>query len=158
MGRWVEIEFDCLPLRSVARWDAPLDASPEQHEFCRRIKAAADKHGSHNTYYLHNARCVYHLTNRPEVGMLEFRFDGVVMTDREDRHTVGTDLTTCLLRETCEWLTEPAVQWLETSVRRAVEVEFNRYVESGDLEKTRQRIEQLEKTAEQQGGFLGMYL
>ena len=28
-GQWVEIEFDCLPLRSVTRQDVPIDASPK---------------------------------------------------------------------------------------------------------------------------------
>ena len=29
MDRWVEISFDCLPLRSVGRLDIPMDASPK---------------------------------------------------------------------------------------------------------------------------------
>lgn len=158
MTRWVEIEFDCVPLRSIVRWDVPLDASATHRELCQRVKAAAGKHGSHNTYYLHEARCVFHLTNRPQTGMIEFRFEGVVITDARDCRTVASDLDVWLLRETCDWLTEPAVGWLHATVRRAVEVEFDRYIESGDLDKTRRRIEKLEQASEQGSGFLGMYL
>ncbi len=51
----VEIAFDCLPLRSVGRLDIPLDASPDFRSRCERIKAAMEKHGTHNSYYLYNA-------------------------------------------------------------------------------------------------------
>ena len=66
MDRWVEIQFDCLPLRSVSRSDVPLDASPKLRDFCARLQQAHRKHGTHNTYYLHNARCIFHLTNQPD--------------------------------------------------------------------------------------------
>ncbi len=158
MTRWVEIEFDCLPLRSIGRWDPPLDASASQRELCWRIKHAAEKHGTHNTYYLYNAHCTFHMTNRPERGMIEFLFEGIVITDATDRHAVGNDLDIRLLRETCDWLTEPVVHWLHETVCRAVEIEFDRFAESGDLEKTKRRIEQLEKDHAERGGFLGMYL
>ena len=82
MDRWVEIQFDCLPLRSVSRWDATSDASPKFRDFCARLAEAHRRHGTHNAYFLHNARCVYHLTNHPDLGMLEFRFEGVVLTGR----------------------------------------------------------------------------
>ena len=55
-GQWVEIEFDCLPLRSVTRLDVPVDASPVYEQFVLRVKEAMAKHGSHNTYYLHRGR------------------------------------------------------------------------------------------------------
>ena len=158
MDRWVEIEFDCLPLRSVPRLDVPLDASPKYQDFCARLKQAAEKHGTHNAYYLLNARCKYHLTNRPDSGMLEFSFEGVVLTDRDDRHTTSSDLSVRLVSETCPWLTEPVVRWFAEAVQRAVEVEFNRYIEAGDLKLTHQRIEQLQTASDQASGFLGMYL
>ena len=158
MDRWVEIQFDCLPLRSVSRWDAPLDASPKLRDFYARLKEAHRKHGTHNTYYLHNARCIYHLTNQPALGMLEFRFEGVVLTDTEDRCTQGSDLTVELVRETCTWLSEPVVRWFQESVQHAVRVEFDHYIEAGDLEKTRQRIAKLQAESDQLEGFLGMYL
>jgi hypothetical protein len=158
MDRWVDIQFDCLPLRSVARWDPPLDASPRLHDFYSRLKQAHLQHGAHNTYYLHNAHCIYRLTNAADVGMLEFEFEGVVITEADDRLTVGSDLRVALVRETCDWLTEPVVAWFRESVQHAVRVEFDRYIQAGDLERTRQRIAQLESLSDQSDGFLGMYL
>jgi len=158
MNRWVEITFDCLPLRSVVRLDIPLDASPKFEAFCERVKAALDKHGKFNSFYLYNGRCTYHLTNREDVGTIQYRFEGTVLTDEEDLHTVRCDLDIGLLRETCSWLSEPIVEWLGETVLRSVSVEFDRYIEAGDLEKTRRRIEQLQAAADQSGGFIGMYL
>lgn len=158
MSECVDIEFDCLPLRSVGRMDIPLDASPAFRERCERVKHALDAHGSHNTYYLYNARCTFHLTNSPELGMIEFRFEGTVMTDDTDRRTVRSDLQVELVRETCDWLTAPATDWLAGSVSQAVQVEFDRYIEAGDLEQTRQRIAKLQAEMENRGGFVGMYL
>ncbi len=158
MEKWVVIEFDCLPLRSIVRWDAPLDASPKYEQFLRRLKQSAEKHGLHNSYFLHNAHCLYRLTNNPEIGMLDFRFHGVILTDQEDRRTRGSDLEVELIRETCPWLTEPVVAWFRETVARAVELEFDRYIEAGDLARTQQRIEQLQATSDDQAGFLGMFL
>ena len=158
MQRWVEIEFDCLPLRSVNRWDVPIDASPKYREFCARLKEALEKHGSHNTYYLHAARCTFHLTNEADRGMVEFGFRGVVLTDPDDRQTRGSDLEVHLQQETCPWLTEPIVRWFHDTVRRAVESEFNLYIEAGDLARTRERIEKIQADSDETGGFLGMYL
>ena len=158
MERWVQIAFDCLPLRSVGRLDIPIDASPIYRAFCERVKAAFDKHGSHNAYYLHNARCVFHLTNDPEIGLLEFCFEGTVLTDDPDLHALHADLQVQLHGETCGWLIEPVVRWFEETVSRAVIVEFDRFIEAGDLEQTRQRIEKLQAASEESGGFLGMYL
>src|SRR5689334_19608145 len=121
MERWVDISFDCLPLRTVGRLDIPLDASPKFRAQCERIKHAIETHGAHNTYYLHHARCVFHLTNDPAIGMLEYAVEGTVFTDEADQKTVRSDLTVELLRETCDWLTEPIVAWFVHSVSYAVE-------------------------------------
>jgi hypothetical protein len=158
MNRWVEISFDCLPLRSVGRLDVPLDASPKYRERCLAVKSALEKHGSHNTYYLYNAQCTYRLTNRDDVGMIQFRLEGTVLTDDDDRRTKRCDLAVTLLRETCDWLTEPVVKWLAETVPRSVAVEFDRYVEAGDLDQAKQRIEKLRATCDESGGYLGMYL
>jgi hypothetical protein len=158
MDHWVQIEFDCLPLRSVGRLDIPIDASPRYRAFCERVKAAFDKHGSHNSYYLHNASCVFHLTNDPDIGLLTFRFEGTVLTDDQDLHSVHADLDVALQGETCGWLIEPVVRWFQETVCRAVLVEFDRFIKAGDLEQTRQRIEKLQAASEESGGFLGMYL
>jgi hypothetical protein len=63
-----------------------------------------------------------------------------------------------LVRETCDWLTQPVVAWFHESVSKAVQLEFNRYIAAGDLEQTKKRIESLQARADQEGGFLGMYL
>jgi len=158
MNRWVEIQFDCLPLRSVVRLDVPLDASPRFRALFERVRAALQTHGTFNTYYLYNALCTFHLTNRDDRGMLQFRFEGTVITDQSDLRTTHVELDVTLERETCSWLSEPIVQWFQESVRQAVMVEFDRYIEAGDLEQTRRRIEKLQAASDQAGGFLGMYL
>ncbi len=158
MSQCVEITFDCLPLRSVGRLDIPMDASPKYRAHCERILHALSTHGSHNSYYLYNARCIYHLTNSDDVGMLEFRFAGTALTDADDRQTLSCDLEVELVRETCDWLTEPVVKWFEQTVAKAVVVEFNRYIAAGDLAQTVKRIERIQAESDQQGGFVGMYL
>ena len=158
VSRWVEITFDCLPLRSVGRLDVPIDASPKYREFCERVTTALERHGSLNTYYLYNAVCTFHLTNREDVGMLQFRFEGTVMTDQSDQHAIRDDLQVKLTRETCGWLTEPIVAWFCETVCQAVPIEFDRYIEAGDLEQTKQRIARLQAASDEAGGFVGMYL
>ena len=159
MSRWVEISFDCLPLRSISRLDIPLDASPKFRERCLRVKRAMDKHGSYNSYFLYNAACTYRLLNHAEEGMIEFRFEGTVLTDGQDRKTESCDLVLVeMTRETCQWLSEPVVQWFTDTVPRSVAVEFDRYIEAGDLEQAKQRIERIEASNKESGGFLGMYL
>ncbi|MDZ4817705.1 MAG: hypothetical protein SGJ20_01895 [Planctomycetota bacterium] len=158
MHQFVEINFDCLPLRSVGRLDIPIDASPKYRLRCERIKQQIDTHGSFNSYYLYNARCKYHLTNEPEFGMLEFEFDGTVLTDSSDTKTDQAHLEVKLLHETCDWLTEPVVAWFRDSVLHAVRVEFDRYIAAGSLEQTRQRIAALQQQADESGGYMGMYL
>lgn len=158
MNRWVEVSFDCLPLRSITRLDIPLDASPAYRRRCERIKEAIQKHGTHNAYYVYNARCKYHLINREGEGEIEFRFDGTVLTDQQDMSCRQCDLLVELAGETCEWLTEPVAQWFSESVSRAVAVEFDRYIAAGDLERTRERLRQLDADTDDFGGFVGMHL
>ncbi|QDU27696.1 hypothetical protein ETAA8_27850 [Anatilimnocola aggregata] len=158
MDRWVEISFDCLPLRTIGRLDIPLDASPVYQQRCERIKHALDKHGSHNTYYLYNAQCKFHLTNRADYGTVEFRWQGTVITDPTDLKAQSANLQVELIRETCDWLTAPVVKWFETCVAPAVIVEFDRYIEAGDLQKAKDRIAKLQAQSDEQGGYLGMYL
>lgn len=158
MSRWVEITFDCLPLRSVGRMDIPLDASPKYRERCERIKRAVEKHGSHNTYFLYNAGCKFHLTNSEDRGMIEFRCEGTLLTDTSDLKARHADLEVELVRETCDWLTAPVVAWFHEAVQHAVCVEFDRYIEAGDLQKAKERMAKLQVELEKSGGYLGMYL
>ena len=158
MNHWVEIAFDCLPLRSVTRFDIPLDASPKFRARCERIKSAIAEHGTFNTYFLYNASCCFHLTNDPEFGRLEFSFDGTLITDNDDLRSSRAILDVRLERETCDWLTQPDVEFFKKSVTPAVLVEFNRFIVAGDLEQTKRRIAHMQSQADESGGFLGMYL
>jgi hypothetical protein len=158
MERWVEIEFDCLPLRSVGRLEPPLDASPAYRAFCTRIGEAIEKHGTHNSYFLHHAQCTFHLTNHPDLGFIRFQFQGVVLTDSTDQRTIRSDLDVEMHQETCDWLSQPIVEWFSETVSRAVEIEFDRYIQAGDLDQAKQRIAKLQEASDESGGFLGMYL
>jgi hypothetical protein len=80
------------------------------------------------------------------------------MTDEADRTTTAAALEIALKRETCDWLTEPVVEWFQESVRRAVMAEFDRYIEAGDLSRTKERIAKSQAEMESRGGFLGMGL
>lgn len=158
MDRYVEITFDCLPLRSLGRIDIPLDASPKFRAKCERIQRALAAHGTLNTYYLHNASCTFRLTNDSQQGMIQFTFEGTVMTDDADVRTTSAQLNVELKRETCDWLTEPIVDWFKDTARRAVMCEFDRYIEAGDLARTKERIAKNQAELEKSGGFLGMGL
>jgi hypothetical protein len=158
MTRWVEINFDCLPLRSVACFSPPLDASHEEADLYRKLREAAQKHGIHNAYYLHGGKCVFHLTNHEQIGMLNFRFDGVVLTDEKDMNTLQCDLTVELAGDTCEWLVASVVDWFAESVQQAVKVEFDRFIAAGDLDKTYKRLERLQEESDAKGGYLGLGL
>ena len=158
MSRWVEISFGCLPLRSFPSFSPPVDASPEVVSLFRRLRAALQKHGSHNTYYLRDGTCVFHLANHEQIGVLEFGFEGTVLTDTEDLKTLHCDLEVQLVREACDWLVAPVVDWFADSVREAVKIEFDRFIAAGDLDKTIQRLERLRAQTDAGGGFLGMGL
>lgn len=158
MDRWVEFSFDCLPLRSVGRLDVPLDASPKYKALCENVKAAIEQHGAHNTYYLYNAACVYHLVNADDRGVLNFRFEGTIFTDGKDLKAERCDLTVELDGETCDWLAQPVVEWFKETVRQATLVEFDRYIAAGDLQQTRERIEKIQAASDAADGFVGMYL
>jgi hypothetical protein len=154
----VEISFDCLPLRSVPRLDVPVDAPPAFRALAERVRNAIHRHGAHNTYYLYNAHCNYHLTNDPALGMLTFRFEGTVFTDESDLKTIGAELEVSLAAETCDWLTEPIVAWFRETVSRAVMVEFDRYIAAGDLKRTLERLAQQQAETDSRLGYLGMGL
>ena len=157
-GHWVEIQFDCLPLRSVVGMQIPDDASPKLAAKLERIQQALQQHGAHNSYYLHNASCRYHLTNDPLQGMIEFSFEGTVLTTSDDMQAQRVAIDACLHRETCSWLNQSIVDWLAETVQHSVLVEFNRYIRDGDLSKTLERMKQIERESEAAGGFVGMWL
>ena len=158
MNRWVDISFDCLPLRSVGRLDIPLDASPKYRSHCERIRDAMAKHGSHNAYFIYNGRCTYHLANSNSEGVIEFEYEGTVLTNEDDQAAKRCDLKVNLRGETCNWLTEPIVEWFQQTVTQSMRVEFDRYIEAGDLSQTKKRIEQIQAASDDASGYVGMYL
>lgn len=158
MQRWVEIAFDCLPLRSVPRLDPPLDASPKLTAKYNRIQSAVEVHGTHNVYYVHNASCRFQLTNEPSTGLIEFEFEGIVFTNDTDDTATKAELQVELLRESCSWLNQQIVDWFKETVNHAVLIEFQKFIAAGDLEKTRERLRKLEQEIDDQEGFVGMYL
>jgi hypothetical protein len=158
MSQNVEISFTCIPLRSVGRFDPPLDATEQQRSLWVQLHHALNRHGAHNAFFLCEGSCAFHLTNHPELGMVEFAFHGTVLTDAQDRKTVGADLQIDLRSETCPWLTAEAVVWLKETVDRAVRIEFDRYIDAGDLQKTIDRLRQLENETGASGGYVGLGL
>jgi hypothetical protein len=154
----VAITFDCTPLRGVPRLDIPLDASPVFRARLERFQRAVARHGTRNTYYLPNASCTFRFTNDPRSGWVQFAVEGTVLTDEMDTRTVGSDLEICLAKETCDWLTQPAVQWLTLSTKRAIEAEFDRYIAAGDLSRALERLAREQAAIDAGGGFLGMNL
>jgi len=154
----IAITFECTPLRSVPRLDIPLDASPRYRAHLERMQRAVAAHGTRNAYYLTDGSCTFRFTNDPESGWVRFRFEGTVFTDSSDLKTTGGDLTIEIDVETCDWLTQPAVEWLTISVKHAVEAEFDRYIAAGDLAKARERIAREQAASDEAGGFLGMNL
>lgn len=156
--RPVDIAFDCLPLRSVSRLDPPIDASPGLIAKWERIKRAIAEHGTHNTYFLHNAHCRFYVTNDPKCGMISFKFEGVLFTDEYDESARSATLHVTLDQENVPWLEQHVVRWFSESVNHAVCAEFNRYIGAGDPDRTRKRLEQLQQMIEQSGGFVGMHL
>ncbi len=106
----VDIAFDCLPLRSVARVDVPLDASPAFRARCERLQRAIEAHGGENAYFLYNTRCTYRLANSDIDNMLRFSFDGTLLTDRSDCKADRADLSVVLTAETCGGV--PPAAWI----------------------------------------------
>jgi hypothetical protein len=137
----VDIAFDCLPLRSVARVDVPLDASPAFRARCERLQKATEAHAGENAYFLYNTRCTYRLANSDIENMLRFSFDGTLITDRSDCKAEWADLKVVLTAETCGGVPTAALEWLRGVVYRAVLIEFDRFIADGRLA---QRVEELE--------------
>lgn len=129
----VDIAFDCLPLRTVARLDVPLDASESLQRRAVSIKAAFEAYGPERTYFLYNARCIYRFANSEVEGICRFEFEGVVRTDAGDRKCEETSLEVRLVSETCGGIPPAASAWLAQQVERAVAIEFDRFIAAGQL-------------------------
>jgi hypothetical protein len=90
--------------------------------------------------------------------MIAFKFEGVLFTDDSDSRAVRCALSVALDQENVPWLEQHVVKWFQETVSSAVIEEFNRFIQAGDSDKTKQRLEQLDKTLAESGGYLGMGL
>lgn len=147
MDGYIDIAFDCLPLRSVGRIDVPLDASPGFRARCERLKLAIETHGTANSYYLFNAHCIFRLANSEIEGMLRFGFEGTAFTDAGDARTERVELEVSLVAETCGGVPDEVLPWLERQVKNSVRIEFDRFIAAGNLQETLQRLEQINHLA-----------
>lgn len=153
----VEIEFDCLPLRSIGRIDVPLDASPSFRIRCERLKRAIDSYDNERAYFLYNTQCTFRLANSEIVNMLRFTFDGIVLTDRSDCKADRADVEVQLAVETCGGVPPAALEWLRGVVTRAVLVEFDRFISAGQLAARVRELAQVDSLAAV-SDFAGMNL
>ena len=153
----LDIAFDCLPLRSVGRLDVPIDASPVYRARQQRLQEALESYGPENTYFLYNARCIFRFANSEIDGMARFEFEGIVRTDAGDMLTDYVDLDVRLVSETCDGIPAEVAVWLEHRVRKAVAIEFDRFIAAGSLTECSDEIGQLEKLSDL-GGFAGMHV
>lgn len=151
----VEIEFDCLPLRSIGRVDIPLDASPAFRSRCEQLKQAIDAHDNENAYFLYNTQCVYRLANSEISNMLRFTFDGTLLTDRSDFKADRANLDVQLTAETCGGVPPAALAWLQGVVSRAVLVEFDRFIADGQLAARVRELGRIDSVVSL-SGFAGM--
>ena len=113
------------------------------------------EHGSLNSYYLVDGTAEFHLTNDPQIGLLRYQFEGVVLTDQDDLRTRQVDVEAELVAEACDWLTRAARDWFAETVRRAVAVEFDRYIEAGDRDRALERVRHIREESDEAGGYLG---
>lgn len=153
----VEITFQCLPLRSVGRLDAPLDASPVYRTRYQRLSAALEKYGPERTYFLYDARCVFRLANSEIEGMIRFEFEGLVRTDLSDLLTESVELDVSLASETCGGVPDDVLPWLTERVNHAVAIEFDRFIAAGQLSQRTTDLGQVGLLSEV-AGFSGMNL
>ena len=155
MQQLVDIAFDCLPLRSVARVDVPIDASPPFRARCERLQQAIETHGRANAYFLYNTRCTYRLANSDIENMLRFSFDGTLLTDRSDCKAARADLNVALVAETCGGVPPAALDWFRGAVKRAVLIEFDRFIAAGQLAERVSQLSDIDSIADVEG-FAGM--
>jgi hypothetical protein len=157
MQPYLDIAFDCLPLRSVGRVDVPLDASPAFRSRCERLQKAIDAHGTDNAYFLYNTRCVFRLANSDIQNMLRFSFDGTVLTDRGDCRADRADLAIELIADTCGADSADVIAWFRRIVERAVLIEFDHFIAAGQLAERVTQLGQLD-SIEDVADFAGMNL
>ena len=156
MSDAVTIVFECLPFRLVGHAGMPLDASDEQQALWRRFRAAMAKHGTANTYFLYNADCTFRLSNA-EGNSVRFIFEATVRTDEKDSHPVHIDIA-CRLAETefPKPFAPAALDFFREALRRAVLVEFQLFINAGNLKRALAEREHILQEWDRNRGFVGM--
>jgi hypothetical protein len=157
MPPYVDIAFDCLPLRSIGRVDVPLDASPAFRARCERLQQAIDAYGRQNAYFLYNTRCVYRFANSDFESMLRFSFDVTLLTDHSDRQAERVDLDVQVAAATCGPLSPEVLAWFRRAVERAVLIEFDRFIAAGSLANRVSQLGERSSVADI-SDFVGMYV
>jgi hypothetical protein len=155
MTPYVDIAFDCLPLRAVGRVDVPLDASPAFRARCEQLQRAIDVHGTGNAYFLYNTRCVFRLANSEVENMLRFSFEGTVFTDRSDAKADRAELAIELQGHTCGKMPAEVIAWFRSAVEKAVLIEFDHFIAAGRLAKRMTDLGRVDSIADL-AGFAGM--
>lgn len=143
----VDIAFDCLPLRSVGRLDIPLDASESFRRRAEQMQLAIQTYGAERTYFLYNARCIFRFANSEIEGACRFEFEGIARTDAGDRTCEEVVLNATLANETCGGVPSQVQEWLAQQVRRAVTIEFNRFIAAGQLASRSDELGEIEDLA-----------
>jgi hypothetical protein len=151
----VDIAFDCLPLRSIGRVDIPIDASPAFRARSERLQKAINTYSAANAYFLYNTRCTYRLANSDIDNMLRFSFDGTLLTDRSDCKADRADLNVVLTAETCNGVPPAALDWLRGIIKRAILIEFDRFIEDGHLAARVKQLGSVDSITDV-AGFAGM--
>ena len=158
MPQAVAIVFDCLPFRRVSNAGLPLDATEEYRRLWRRERAAMAKHGKENTYFLYNAECRFPFTNS-QSGYMRFRFEATVMTDEEDERPADIDLVYELAETDFSGPLAPETfQFFDEALRRAVLVEFQLFIDAGNLKRALAGEEQILREWHENRGFVGMHI
>jgi hypothetical protein len=151
----VDIAFDCLPLRSIARVDIPLDASPAFRARSERLQQSINRYAGENAYFLYNTRCTFRLANSDIDNMLRLSFDGTLLTDRSDCKADRADLNVVLTAETCNGVPPAALEWLRGIVTRAVLIDFDRFIDAGKLAERVKQLGSVDSITDV-AGFAGM--
>jgi hypothetical protein len=155
MKQYVDIAFDCLPLRLVGRVDVPIDASPAFRARSEALQRAIDAHGTENAYFLYNTRCVFRLANSEVDNMLRFSFEGTLFTDRSDAKADRAQLAVELQGQTCGAISPDVLAWFRKVVEKAVLIEFDHFIAAGRLAQRVSDLGTVDSIADL-AGFAGM--
>ena len=119
------------------------------------VSWALNTHAGQNAYFLYNTRCTYRLANSDIDNMLRFSFDGTLLTDRSDCKADHADLNVVLTAETCGGVPPAALDWLRGIIKRAVLIEFDRFIADGQLAERVKQLGSVDSITDV-AGFAGM--